>query len=116
MEKDLELILNYKQWKTIVTHNPDGEYGHYHHKKTSSIVSGLVDKNVNQKKNFFYFGNFYKKNETNPEKKLAPEDYALKDSVVETYVPSSPYAIANNRHMVQYENWIPANRWIELKR
>jgi len=116
MEKDLELILNYKQWDTIVTHNPDGEYGHYHHKKTSSIVSGLVENNSDGKENFFYFGNFYKKNETNPEKKLAPEDYALKDSVVETYVPSSPYAIANNRHMVQYENWIPANQWNELKR
>ncbi len=115
IEKDLELILNYKEWDTIVTHNPAGEYGHYHHKTTSSIVSSIVENNSANDKNLFYFGNYYKKDETNPEKKLSPEDYALKDSIVEIYVPSSPYAIANNRHMVQYENWIKYQDWESKK-
>lgn len=114
--KDLELILNYKNWDTIVTHNPDGEYGHYHHKLTSSITTDIVDKNIGDGQNFYYFGNFYKKNETNPEQMLSKKDYTAKDKIAEIYVPSSPYAIANNRHMVPYENWIPANQWENLKK
>ena len=37
--------------KKIVTHNPQGEYGHYHHKIVSKIVTELVD----DKNKLYYF-------------------------------------------------------------
>ena len=46
-------ILEYipKKFDKIVTHNPYGEYGHYHHK----IVSKIVSKIVLNKDKLFYF-------------------------------------------------------------
>ena len=43
---DLKKIIEYKDWELVVTHNPDGEYGHIHHKMTSSIVTSLYDGNL----------------------------------------------------------------------
>lgn len=31
--QDIRRVMNYRNWSKIVTHNPDGEYGHQHHKK-----------------------------------------------------------------------------------
>ena len=50
-DADLDKIINYKNWKMIVTHNPLGEYGHVHHKMTSGMVTELADKDV-----LYYFG------------------------------------------------------------
>lgn len=40
----LDKIISLKDWDNIVTHNPDGEYGHIHHKMTSELVTNVVDK------------------------------------------------------------------------
>lgn len=55
---DLNNIIKLKKWNKIVTHNPEGEYGHIHHKMTSRIVTSLVD----DKSNFYYFNKTYSKN------------------------------------------------------
>ena len=55
--KDLKKIIEYKNWNIIVTHNPDGEYGHIHHKMTSNIVTSLTGDNL------YYFGRYYKKDD-----------------------------------------------------
>ena len=57
----MKYLLSKKQFKTIVTHNPKGEYGHQHHKMTSAIVTNIV-KNLKQTDNLKYFGNYYQKN------------------------------------------------------
>lgn len=57
---DLKYLLSKKQFKTIVTHNPKGEYGHQHHKMISAIVTNIV-KNLKQTDNLKYFGNYYQK-------------------------------------------------------
>ncbi len=36
---DIDYIVNYKKWDKIITHNPEGEYGHIHHKFTSMMVT-----------------------------------------------------------------------------
>ena len=33
IKKQLKFILKYKNWKEVITHNPDGEYGNYQHKQ-----------------------------------------------------------------------------------
>jgi len=35
--KDLTLIINYKRWKKIVTHGPEGTTGHFHHRKVRIV-------------------------------------------------------------------------------
>ena len=55
--KDIENIYKLKDWDEIVTHNPDGEYGHIHHVMTNKIVTDVVDK-----ENLIYFGKYYSKN------------------------------------------------------
>lgn len=35
MEQDIQLLLTYKNWDEVVTHNPKGEYGKYHHQQVS---------------------------------------------------------------------------------
>lgn len=44
IEKDIETIINYKNWDEIVTHNEKGEYGHIHHIMTHNIVDEACDK------------------------------------------------------------------------
>lgn len=38
--------MNYRNWSKIVTHNPDGEYGHQHHKKTDELVTAVSHENA----------------------------------------------------------------------
>lgn len=115
IQKDLELILNYKEWDTIVTHNPNGEYGHIQHQNISKKVTDIVTKSLSGDQEFYYFGNWYSKKANNPDPKLDDTNYKKKNSLVDVYLPSSPYAIANNRHMVQYENWIKYQDWNNKK-
>ena len=35
--KDLDFLMKYKHWGMVATHNPNGEYGHIHHKMTSKL-------------------------------------------------------------------------------
>lgn len=54
--EDIENIYNLKDWEEVVTHNPEGEYGHIHHIMTSQIVSDIVSKDK-----LIYFGKYYSK-------------------------------------------------------
>lgn len=62
-----------KDWDKIVTHNPDGEYGHIHHKKVSKYVT-MILKKEDKTNQLVYFGTYTsKKNkaELKNEKKLS---------------------------------------------
>lgn len=37
--KDLDFLMKYKHWGMVATHNPNGEYGHIHHKMTSKLMT-----------------------------------------------------------------------------
>lgn len=53
---DINQILTSKPWANIITHNPHGEYGHIHHKKTSKFVKRSCKKLQNlDKLKFFYY-------------------------------------------------------------
>ena len=113
IEYDIEEIINYKDWNMIVTHNPEGEYGHQHHKMTSSIVTDKVLKN-NLEDKLYYFGKYYTKNEkenlnyTIPEidkellerKKEILKQYASQEKVIESLSHMLP-----NENFVSYQNW-----------
>jgi len=115
IDADIKTVLNYKHWKVIATHNPNGEYGHYHHQTVSNKVTDAVKRTLSSDQEFYYFGNWYSKNAKNPDSKLDDVNLKKKNNMVDVYLPSSPYAIANNRHMVQYESWIKYQDWESKK-
>lgn len=111
VSQDIETLLAYKNWKVVATHNPNGEYGHLHHRIISKKVTSSIGNNISNGCEFYYFGNWYSKKEKNPDSPLDDVNMKKKSNMVDVYIPSSPYAIENNRHMVGYEKWIKYQNW-----
>lgn len=105
IKKDIKKILEYKNWDVVVTHNPDGEYGHIHHKMTSKIVTNLYDKD-----NLYYFGKYYKKNDIksiNSKNKLSNKELKSKKKMLDVY-KSQGFIDDKFGHMYPYEDWTKA--------
>lgn len=105
IKKDIKKILEYKNWDVVVTHNPDGEYGHIHHKMTSKIVTNLYDKD-----NLYYFGKYYKKNDIkniSGKNKLNNKELKNKRKMLDVY-KSQGFIDDKFGHMYPYENWTKA--------
>ena len=108
--KDLKEIIALKDWDLIVTHNPDGEYGHIHHQMTSSITSYIV---TNQDK-LYYFGKYYKKddlpNHVNELTSLKKNTLKEKKKILKLY-KSQSFIDEKFSHMFPYENWVKSSEW-----
>lgn len=48
IQREIKKEIDSKDWDKIVTHNPDGEYGHIHHKKVSKYVTMILKKKIRQ--------------------------------------------------------------------
>ncbi len=114
IQNDLQSIISLKDWDTIITHNPDGEYGHIHHKMTSTMMTNLVE----DKDKLYYFGHYYlnKKDIKKHQKELkrvSSKNLKKKQKIVdEIYV--SQYMINDVwGHMLPYENWVKYSEWSE---
>lgn len=116
MRKDIRTILTYKKWKKVVTHNPFGEYGKYHHQRVSAYVSSEFDKLKLQNVEFYYFGKYYDADDTIPGEQIAAEDLAIKNEMIRMYLPTAQGAIKAFGHMIPYENWIKREDWIDNKK
>ena len=111
IEYELKYVIKKKKWNTIVTHNPEGEYGHIHHKITNNIVTKIHNKEKNGK--LKYFGKYYSKKRINENKfaREIPEDiYDMKIEMIDSY---KSQAFIKNRfnQMYKYENLINAEDW-----
>ena len=111
IEYELKYVIKKKKWNTIVTHNPEGEYGHIHHKITSNIVTKVYNKEKIGK--LKYFGKYYSKKRINQNKfaREIPEDiYDMKIEMIDSY---KSQAFIKNRfnQMYKYENLINAEVW-----
>lgn len=101
----LSEIINGTDWDIIVTHNPDGEYGHIHHIKTSKIVSKIANKDK-----LYYFGYWYSDGNNGP--RIDDNIYNIKvNELLAIYYRSQGVALNYNHNMFPYENWIQANEW-----
>lgn len=102
---ELEKIINSEDWDTIVTHNPDGEYGHQHHIMTSQMVTEIAGTD-----NLYYFGH-WSYNGTNGIR-ISDELYNIKmNDLISVYYRSQGIALNYNYGMMPYENWIKAEEW-----
>lgn len=108
INKDIQEILSYKDWDLIVTHNPDGEYGHIHHKMTNQIVTKYANHDQ-----LTYFGKFYWGKIPNEGElyKLKANEFAFKSNVLIPVYATQTKAIDNLKNMVHYESWITYNEW-----
>lgn len=110
IKKDLQDILNLKDWELIVTHNPDGEYGHAHHKMTSSITTKIVS----DKSKLYYFGRYHsKKNIPNFYNSMTPINdkfIKTKKDIIGLY-KSQSFIQTSFDHMFAYEDWENYSEW-----
>lgn len=104
LNEDLRLILTAREWKCIVTHNPDGEYGHIQHKLTSAAVTAACE-DTEYTDALWYFGKYY------PPKKL-PKDLSTLSEEVSTrkrewlkIYESQAETLDGFAHMIDYEIW-----------
>lgn len=107
--KDLESIIQLKEWDMIVTHNPEGEYGHIHHKMTSALVTRGVESD-----NLYYFGKYHSKKTIGEYyDEMAPIDDSLlktKKNLVGLY-KSQIFIQTMFDHMYGYEDFVKATDW-----
>ncbi len=111
IQKDLDLILNYKRWEKVVTHNPDGEYRKNHHQMTSKMVKERVARSINASAPLYYFGRYYNKGQSIPGPQIPQELLKIKTQLVQIYMSTESGAINSFGHMIPYENWILSTRW-----
>lgn len=117
IKKELRKIINQQDWDLIVTHNPLGEYGHLHHKKTSRFVTEIIKENKQIDK-LYYFGKYYKKKEVDTlagkvkglKHALNQEELDKKKTMLDIYL-SQQKVVKHLGHMISYENWIPYQKW-----
>lgn len=110
IRKDLDLIISYKEWDVIVTHNPAGEYGHIHHKWTSRLVTDVCEESRLTER-LSYFGKFYwKKYIPDDLERLSDEKCALKREWIKIYT-SQQSGISKFIPMLPYENWVSYEQW-----
>ncbi len=105
LEKDITLLVGMKNWEMIVTHNPDGEYGHIHHKLISEIVTNVSDINK-----LYYFGKYYKAKEIDETKLLKVGNFSKKEDLINVY-KSQKFIKKKFGHMFKYEKWVKATDW-----
>lgn len=113
MAKDLNVLMKYKKWSQVVTHNPEGEYGHLHHKLTNKMVTQAYYC-VYQSENLYYFGRHYNV-KTLPTvaatlPRVSDTSLSFKRMYLQYYV-SQAVCVAQHDHMSPYENWIVSTNW-----
>lgn len=104
IKKQIKYILKYKNWKEVVTHNPDGEYDNYQHKQINKILNDLSATNLH------YFGKYYSERELDKLDKETTLDRKLiqqKINMVKKYAD----VYNNYKHMLPFEDWIGADKW-----
>lgn len=111
MLKDLEAIIDLKDWDMIVVHNPDGEYGHQHHKMASSFVTSLVD----NKEKLYYFGHYYSKNNIadHEEEMSVIDSKSLEEKInIIGIYKSQKFIQTTFDHMFEHEDWLSYYEWM----
>lgn len=108
IDSDVKKILSLKDWDLVVTHNPNGEYGHIHHKITNKMVTSHANKDKLK-----YFGVYYYGDIPNKDKLyyLTEEEYKFKTEQILPLYVSQYTAIRNLSKMIHYESWISYNEW-----
>lgn len=103
----VEKCIKLKDWELIVTHNKEGEYGHIHHKMTSSIVKDKY-KDLEIANPLYFFGTYYSKKKLPKYEdsltSMSDEWYSVKVEALKDYT-SQKKVVDGLFHMSKYEMW-----------
>lgn len=100
-----------KNWSVIVTHNPEGEYGHQHHMMTSKMVTAEIQ-NKKLENKFYYFGKYTKKRNMTLSQ-LSVKCSQEKQKLIQTY-DSQSKVMDHLEHMFGYEKWVAYKDWRQI--
>lgn len=113
IREDIRYLLQYKKWDQIVTHNPEGEYGHIQHKFTSMLVTNECEKQklTNRLKYFekYRSANYIMTHTMN--QNLTDAQVQEKETIMTECYPSQIHAHQIFDHMMPYEKLIPYKDW-----
>ena len=111
ISKDINTILRYKNWKKIVTYNPEGVTGHIHHKMTYKHVHNEAIK-TNQLNKVYYFERFFKKGHIpSYAHRISDHDLAIKEKEVNIYQSVIKDIYRYWYYMLPYEYFIKDSNW-----
>lgn len=106
--KDLKKIMEYCDWDLVVTHNPEGEYGHEHHIMTNIMVTQIYEESE-LSGTLYFFGKYYSKSafsvlEHKPEE-LDGQALDFKQKKLLAVYDSQKKVISNIGYILPYEDW-----------
>lgn len=112
LDKELKRIINCKDWKKIVTHNPEGEYGHPQHKLVNRIVTKYATNNL------FYFGHYYSRLDMKNylDKELLPPSVIEEKNMLLDFYKSQKKVVEKFSHIMNYEKLIPSEEFMSYKK
>lgn len=111
--KDLDFLMKYKHWGMVATHNPNGEYGHIHHKMTSKLMTESYYKNC-WGNNLYYFERYYsarRMSAVEASLKKVPQSSVDKKVELLKIYKSQSHVVGEHMHLAPYEEWIRASEW-----
>ena len=108
INNELKNIIESQDWDLIVVHNPDGEYGHKHHK----MLSEMVTNNVENKDILYYFGKFQEKETVDNTPTVKESTFKRKKAMLALY-KSQPSCTDKGKltYAFDHENWIKYKDW-----
>ena len=106
IEKDLSAIIASNKWDKIVTHNPQGEYGHIQHKRTNELVTNVVKQQNLQEKLYYFAPYFQAIDEPEHTKVLTADEISAKIKLLAIYSSQSKI-IKKLYHILDYEELSP---------
>lgn len=109
---ELTTIITMKEYEKIVTHNPQGEYGHKHHKMLNKMVTNITNRE-RLTEQLYYFAKYYEKNNTNysDAKKHRVQNYDKKMQMINVY-KSQSFIKNSFSHVMSSEKW---QKYTDLK-
>lgn len=106
IKKDLTVLLKYKNWKVVATHNKQGEYGHKQHKKTNQLVTECFQKVKPAGATLMYFEKYHRKNYKG-KSQYSKSEIKKKADILKLY-KSQTKSVHKLSHMNPYETWTQA--------
>lgn len=105
--EDLQTVFAYKNWTEVATHNPNGEYGHIHHRLTSSLTTKAFQKANLTGTTLKYFGKYHGRKYKGPVS-WSKSEIRKKKQLLKIYKSQRKKSIRTFSHMTPYENWTTA--------
>lgn len=103
LNRDLSYYINKYDYKKIITHNKEGEYGNIQNR----IINERVTKLVDNKDILYYFSNYYLKDnleESNKLYKLTNKEYETKIKYLSMFKDKE--YILEFKHIIPYESFL----------